>query len=344
MLTAEDYKKLEDIVALVNDKSQPNVNAILTLLRKVDSLSLTVKFFGYELARTLAAALPVRKNLAPLPVGLRSKASTQADIASDWVAFWCSELKIPVIFHRKIWELAYVLQAIYEHGSIQPNARGLGFGCGAEPIPSYLAQQGVSVTVTDQAPEGVRAQGWINSREHASSLEQVYHSHLVSRDVFETNVSLKYVDMNNIDEDLTDYDFCWSICAFEHLGSIKHGLDFIENSLKTLRPGGLSVHTTEFNFSNDKETIDNWNTVLFQRRHFLELKERLESKGHIVAPLDFNVGNMPLDKFIDVPPFHHDFQENIARDWAGGVAHIKLCVDGFPSTCFGVIVTKGQHA
>jgi len=28
--------------------------------------------------------------------------------------------------------------------------------------------------------------------------------------------------------DLTGFDFCWSICALEHLGTIAQGLDFIK--------------------------------------------------------------------------------------------------------------------
>ena len=35
---------------------------------------------------------------------------------------------------------------------------------------------------------------------------------------------------------------------------------------------------------------------------------RLMRKGHKVAELDFNVGDKPMDKFIDLPPFAHDFK------------------------------------
>jgi 2-polyprenyl-3-methyl-5-hydroxy-6-metoxy-1,4-benzoquinol methylase len=337
----DDDEKIKKMVAFVTDGLQPNMNALVPLIRKIDSLCLTVKFFGYELANALAEALPVRQGLIANRIGLESKPSTQADIASDWVAYWCQELKTPVVFHRKIWELAYVLQAIYDHGSIREGTRGLGFGCGREPIPSYLGQQGVSVTVTDQAPEALQEQGWAKSGEYTESVDLAFHEKLISYEKFKQKIDFRYVDMNNINENLRNYDFCWSVCAYEHLGSIQKGMDFIENALKTVRPGGLSVHTTEFNFFNDNETIDNWMTVLFQKKHFIEIAQRLEAQGHKVAPLNFDVGAGPLDRFIDVPPYAGDWSSDMQKAWEpGGSSHIKLCVDGFPSTCFGLIVTK----
>ncbi|MBV5337004.1 MAG: hypothetical protein J0653_03215, partial [Deltaproteobacteria bacterium] len=71
-------------------------------------------------------------------------------------------------------------------------------------------------------------------------------------------------------------DFCWSSCSLEHLGSIKAGLDFIKASLKTLKVGGVAVHTTEYNVSSDEATIDNNPTlVLFRRCDIQGLVEEL---------------------------------------------------------------------
>jgi hypothetical protein len=173
-----------------------------------------------------------------------------------------------------------------------------------------------------------------------SAPDNVFHPHLVAREDFDARVSLRHVDMNAIPADLAGYDFCWSICAMEHLGSIAKGLAFVRNSLDAIRPGGLSVHTTEFNFSNDLETVDNWGTVLFQRAHFEEIAAQLTAEGHYVAPLDFDVGNLPLDKFIDIPPYQHDWPDALHASWHTDAPHLKLSIDGFPATCFGLIVIK----
>lgn len=335
-------KRLGVLLSLLNEQSQPNLNALTSILRNTTIAHLNIKTFGYDLARSMAAALP------PLPVdsvarhvGLRSKPSTQIDLESDWAAHWCAALKTPLVYHRKLWELAYVLQAIYENGQLRAGARGLGFGCGVEPIPSYLAAHGVEVTMTDLGPEGAEAAGWVRSNQYASTLAQAFHPHLIDRATFDAHVTLRAVDMNAIPPDLADFDFCWSVCALEHLGTIEAGLAFVENALATLRPGGIAVHTTELNIAADGPTIDNWPTVLFQRRHMEALAGRLVAAGHVVAELDFFLGDKPMDRFVDVPPFHHDLPPDLA-EWLGAPQHLKVGVDGFASTCFGILVRKAM--
>jgi hypothetical protein len=167
--------------------------------------------------------------------------------------------------------------------------------------------------------------GWQDTNQYTTTLEHAYRAELVDRDRFKKRVNLEYVDMNAIPAILRDYDFCWSICALEHVGSIKLGLAFIENSLNTVRPGGLAVHTTEYNYANDAATIDNWGTVLFQRQHFNELAERLTGSGHRLAPIDFSVGEKVLDRFIDLPPFSHDMTSFEQAHWGQNNNHIKVC-------------------
>ncbi|MCY1669383.1 SAM-dependent methyltransferase [Rhizobium sp. SL86] len=339
--TTSDFHEITRLIAtLTNDHSHPNLNAIARKLHNIDAMALNLKYFGYELAAALVKALPPIENAHVQIIGLRSKPATQADMESLWLRYWLSELKLPLVFHRKLWEYAFVLQALYESDLLQAGMHGLGFGCGREPLPSYLASRGIKVTVTDLAPEQSSELGWVNSNQHTETLDVAFHSHLVDRHVFEDHAVLRYVDMNDIPHDLSGFDFCWSICALEHLGSISCGLDFIENSLRALRPGGVAIHTTEFNFMNDTETIDNWQTVLFQRRHFLEIAERLRAAGHHVAELDFSVGDKPLDKFIDIPPWVHDMKPDMAANWEPNVAHLKLNIDGFASTCFGLVIRK----
>jgi 2-polyprenyl-3-methyl-5-hydroxy-6-metoxy-1,4-benzoquinol methylase len=332
--------ELAGLLELLGPDSKPNLGALSLKMRDLNNLALTVKFFGYELARKMAEELPSLQAKEPFFVGMQSKASTQADLESDWAAYWLAELKAPRLFHRKLWEFAYLLQGLWERDMIADGRRGLGFGCGQEPIPSYLASRGVQLSVTDIAPAEARSKGWMDSAQHTTTIDSLYMPHLIERETFDRNVALRYVDMNAIPSDLKNYDFCWSICALEHLGSIANGLSFIRNSLSTLRPGGVAIHTTEFNFLDDKQTIDNWPTVLFQRQHFIQLAEELTAEGHQVAELDFRVGNKPLDKFIDVPPFPHDFPASVSSEWGQSSAHLKISIDGFASTCFGIIVTK----
>lgn len=340
MLSAQLDALIADLLRPTDSLSRPQMTALRILLADISAIKLNLKMQGYELAEQLAKALPIPSGLEPRPVTLASKACTQADVESDWCACWLGRLHIPRIFHRKLWELSYVLQALWQNGHLAPGQKGLGFGCGTEPIPSLLASYGVDVVATDQPIEHQTSQGWSTSGQHTRSLDVLYRAYLVDRPTFDAHVSLSYVDMNAIPSELRGFDFCWSICALEHLGSIRAGLDFIEASLGTLRSGGTAVHTTEFNFLDDDRTVDNWPTVLFQRAHFRSLAEKLTAKGHRVAPLDFDVGQKPLDRFIDMPPYSNDWTDYQKSIWPKSPPHLKLSVDGFASTCFGLVIQK----
>ncbi len=332
-------KQLPELLSLVDADGRPNINALTEILRDFNAMKLNMKFFGYELAKTLAAALPPLPAGGPFTFDIESKASTQADLEANWTRHWSSELGVAHVLHRKIWELAYVLQVIWQTGNMQPGRRGLGFGCGEEPLPSYLASKGCAVTATDLAPSDERAANWVASEEHGNP-DRTYRPEFLDRATFDALVDFRYVDMTAVPDDLRDYDFCWSICVFEHLGSIEAGINFIDKAVDVLKPGGVSIHTTEFNFMNDDVTIDNWPTVLFQRRHFEEMARRLKAKGCAVAPLNYDVGSKPLDKFIDIAPYAYDWTFDQADKWRDGANHIKLTADGIPVTCFGIIATK----
>jgi 2-polyprenyl-3-methyl-5-hydroxy-6-metoxy-1,4-benzoquinol methylase len=330
----------ENLAGLVNAQSHPSTGELWCRLRDLDNIKLNIKFLGYELAKASAAALPPSTGLSAHTVGLSCKPPTQSDLESDWAAYWAQELQRPRVFNRRLWQLVYVLQAIHESGHLRAGARGLGFGCGAEPIASYLASRDVYVTATDLPMDDAQSRGWIGTGQQPSRADASHKPNLLSREQFDRQVEFRDADMSDIPEDLRGYDFCWSICALEHLGSIKLGLDFIENSLLTLRSGGIAVHTTEFNFLNDEQTIDDWPTVLFQKKHFRDLAEHLQRQGHTVAPLDFDVGAKPLDRFIDVPPYASNWSQSLRDMCQGGQNNMKLSVDGFACTCFGLIVRK----
>jgi SAM-dependent methyltransferase len=266
----------------------------------------------------------------PRPVPLKAKGCTEQDIESDWVAFWCKELNIPVSYHRKTWELAYVSQILFNEGKLVEGSRGIGFACGEEPLPSLFVKYGASVLATDLDPTRAEAKGWIDSNQHMQSFKRLRRSDICPDESRLDRIDAAYLDMNAIPDDLNgQFDFCWSICSLEHLGSIANGLNFIENSLHVLKPGGVSVHTMEFNV-NDGETVDHWPTVLFQKQHLLDLAERLRTKGFAVYELDFEKGRGILDGFVDLPPY---LDEDHSRH-----AHLKLSVDGFVCTSFSFVV------
>ena len=72
-----------------------------------------------------------------------------------------------------------------------------------------------------------------------------------------------------------------------------------------LAPGGIAVHTTEFNLDSDQHTVASGPTVAFRRRDIAALLEMVTSSGHSARPFAVGARHGVLDKVIDVPPYHH---------------------------------------
>lgn len=262
--------------------------------------------------------------------GLRdpvSQACTQAQMDDPIYHYWCQQIGERPRHHRKQWEFCYILQSLARAGVLAPGMRGLGFGVGGEPLAAVFAARGASVLATDLATDEAANLGWVKTDQHAANKASLNARKLCDAVRFDDLVSFRFCDMNAIPDDLSgQFDFTWSACAFEHLGSIAKGLDFVANSIACLRPGGVAVHTTELNCSSDEDTLDNQGTVLFRKRDFRALAERLKAMGCDVA-LNFNLGDQPLDHHVDVAPYSNDNQ-------------LKLQIARWVSTSFGIIARK----
>jgi hypothetical protein len=334
---------------LQNDRTPPAITpspsaAVATPApREADLLALNIKNFGHELGRQWLGTNPPRTVAEPPGRPLPWKPSTQADFESDWLHHWCGALKVGVRPHRKLWEYAWLLQNLHAHGMLAGERRAIGFGCGKEPLPAFLASRGVEVLATDLEAGEVVGRGWAETGQHAASLEACFRPELIDRATFDARVRFEPADMTALHERLNGlFDIAWSVCSLEHLGSIEAGLAFVENTMALLKPGGISIHTTEFNLLEPEETLESGPTVLFRRKDFEALAERLTAAGHTVGPLSFDTGGGPLDRYIDLPPYGGDVRGALAKGWTQGgtLPHLKLAVGGYASTCFGVYAVK----
>ncbi len=256
-----------------------------------------------------------------------SRLCTQFELESAEFDFWKEKLhEDKERYHRKVWELCFVAKTLSDSGVLKPEARGLGFAVGQEPLPSLFASLGCEIIASDMNEDEAKKVGWIDTNQHSNSLEALNKRGLCAPEVFRRLASFRTVDMNHIPSDLRDFDFTWSCCSFEHVGSIDLGLQFIMNQLDCLKPGGLAVHTTEYNVSSNRKTWKEGQTVLFRRRDFNRLATMLRRDGHRIE-LDFHTGTAPIDKWIDVPPYSQD-------------RHLKLQLGRYASTSIGLIVQK----
>jgi 2-polyprenyl-3-methyl-5-hydroxy-6-metoxy-1,4-benzoquinol methylase len=261
-------------------------------------------------------------------ISLKSEACTQRRVQSSAFRYWATCLREkPGRLHRKLWEWCYISQALHERGMLCDGQRGLGFAVGNEPLSSLFANLDCRITASDVDQENAGRAGWIDTNQHATSANGLNSRSICPDDAFSARVRFREVDMRAIPDDLTGFDFLWSACALEHLGSLENGIEFVLRAIRCLKPGGIAVHTTELNCDSDEDTVATGHSVIYRKRDLLALAKRVRAEGHTIEPYDFDLGDDEWDRYVDEPPYH-------------GKAHLKLRLDSYVSTSFGLIIRK----
>jgi len=264
----------------------------------------------------------------PENLGMTSGVCRQLHFATDQFRYWIGAMGAVPTVHRKQWEYFYVAQVLFEQGMLVSGKKGLGFAVGREALPALFAMHGCEILATDLEEEQAQASGWVHTGQHSNNVDHLFYENVCPREAFFSAVKYQNINMNDVPDDLSErFDFCWSSCAFEHLGSIEHGLSFVQRSMDTLVPGGVAVHTTEFNLSSNEDTMENECLSIFRRRDMEELAARLTADGHEVLPFDWSSGPGLAETLVDLPPYRVS-------------AHLKLQVDRYDCTSVGIIVRK----
>lgn len=259
---------------------------------------------------------------------LRSGLCSEAQLDSPAFRHWAAALQQPWRLHRKLWEFCFICQALYERGMLESGRRGLCFAVGEEPLPALFASRGCEIVATDLEADDSRARVWADTAQLATSVEKLSRPGICDPRILRERVSFRPVDMNEIPDDLRDFDFTWSSCSFEHCGSITLGLDFVANQMKCLRPGAVAVHTTEFNLTSNDRTLTEGGTVIFRKRDIDALVARLTADGHHVEPVHYCAGSSRADRHVDTFPYSE-------------APHLKLLLaERFVSTSVALIIRR----
>ena len=264
---------------------------------------------------------------------ITNKICNKKDFDQGWFPEMCMNIVEAPKYHRKQWEFVMMAKALEERGLLVPGNKGLGFGVGTEPLPAYFASKGCEILATDQAITNDNAKNWIGSSQLCTSLQDLNNRRICPDDLFKRNVKFRNVDMNYIPADMDYYDFVWSSCALEHLGTLQNGLWFIMRTAALLMPGGVAVHTTEFNLSSNNETNTNSLNNIYREQDIDALIQTIRGLGLVTADPDYTRGKHNYDLYVD--------------NWAGGwndgsenKPHLNLKVDGFDATSLILIIEK----
>lgn len=262
---------------------------------------------------------------------LISRCCTQKDFEREDFKWAANQLKLDITnrLERKHWEFIYIVNVLKQYGLLVEGKRGIGFAVGKEPLPSFFAARRINVLATDLNPNDERATNWMITGQHSKGeWEELYYDTICDKEDFRRLVSFRYIDMNYIPDDLDGFDFCWSSCAIEHVGSLQKAIECVKNMLKVLKPGGVAVNTTEFNLSSNEETLDEGNSILFRRKDFEALAQWCKDNGHKME-VSFKRGNMNGDRYVDIPPYF------IYTKY-----HLTLMVEQYATTSFAIIIQK----
>jgi glycosyltransferase involved in cell wall biosynthesis/SAM-dependent methyltransferase len=265
---------------------------------------------------------------------ITSKLCVNRDFQTDYYQYWIEKLQAPEMIHRKYWEWVVMSQALQERGLLKPGKKGMGFAVGNEPLPSAFASFGCEIVATDQSYDIPEAkEDWGTSDQLCRGKQALNEKGICPPESFDKLVSYRDVDMNNIPADLKQgqFDFIWSSCAFEHIGSIGHGLRFVKESLNCLKPGGVAVHTTEFNCSSNTGTLNAHNLVFFRHQDIQRLITALEAEGYRVEPPDYWMGDSKFDRTPMRQPHNHL------------APHLKIELSGYVATSLLLIIHKPQE-
>jgi len=268
---------------------------------------------------------------------LRSQLCSAESLRSPELRAWADRLRPmwasgdedsrDVMLHRKMWEWLFIAEALRERGLLAPGRTGLGFGVGQEPLVALFADAGCDLVATDQPHGAAVASGWTDSEvEWAGGLEHLNTHGLCPDELFVRRVRFRAVDMNAIPDDLRGFDFTWSSCALEHLGTLGAGADFVVAQMECLRPGGVAVHTTEYLVGSNDETVEAGGTVFYRRRDIEALVERLRRAGHTID-VDFTLGSTPEDLHVDVAPYTD--------------VHLRTRLGDYETTSLALVISKG---
>ena len=124
------------------------------------------------------------------------------------------------------------------------------------------------------------------------------------------------------------FDFTWSSCSIEHVGSIELGQAAVMNSLKLLKPGGVAYHTVEFNLWSLHDTKRTVSESIWRKQDVEKLIADVKKAGYIVPKVSWGAGHGKFDRKPNTCPRYSSHN------------HVKLQCSRHPKTSFAMIIQK----
>jgi SAM-dependent methyltransferase len=164
--------------------------------------------------------------------------------AADWFtprlsSIISSDLQDIPKFDRKQWEFAIIFDQLREAGVLRDDACGISFGAGRERLLYALANKVGRLWATDLYSATTN---WPDARAADQDEHVRGDPEIVTR---ADRLSVKNMDMRQIEFPDETFDFAYSSSAVEHIGGWEDFRTHLAEVRRVLKPGGVYVMTTD---------------------------------------------------------------------------------------------------
>lgn len=256
--------------------------------------------------------------------------------AADWFRpdvqeIITNELHETPRFHRKQWEFALIFLALREAGKLAPGKLGLSMGGGRELIAYALAPHVQHLTITDLYETNT---SWTCAR---TDDPDAFIKNNKPFPVDDAKLNAVRMDMRDLQFPDGTFDFCYSTCAVEHIGTREDFLKHLNEVARVLKDDGIYVFTTEVSF--DDTTVADEHNYIFSLSFLYELF----AESNLVAEEIFDARIAPHKINYPLPSTLSQLssvgRRNFAQRFLQEAPHIHLLRGNHPFTC-GLFLLK----
>jgi len=174
----------------------------------------------------------------------------------------------PATYHRKQWEFVVIYLNLLANNKIEKDMVGASFGAGREPLIYLIGSQVKEFTATDLY---VFNTGWQTAKINEQQTCRDFVMEKAPKNLDVSGILVEEMDMRNLDFADSSLDFCYSSCAFEHIGHEDDFIKHLEEVKRVLKEDGVYVMTTEYLFNH--QTFKIKGNYKFDTKYMLKLFE-----------------------------------------------------------------------
>ncbi|NER00338.1 MAG: methyltransferase domain-containing protein [Cyanothece sp. SIO2G6] len=185
--------------------------------------------------------------------------------------------------NHKTWEFIQVYKGLKHLGLLDGQAACLGLGVGHECLIYAFTNVCQSVVATDL----YESQNWSTA---SMGVEDVYQRNPMPYD--RSKLSVRHMDMTQIEYPDESFDFVWSCCSVEHVHNFTLLHQVYQEIHRVLKPGGIAALTTEFNSTDWHSYEPNMLfTDAYWLKHWLEKEDCIIQGLQLLDPIDLSLSD-----------------------------------------------------